>query len=404
MSMNQDAFRSLLQTESSESRQGHNSRGSLLNSGAKPGPLKAKAISDSGPGFRPRKVKKAAETYRDRAEERRVGKEGDYAQVEAILEEFERRNADNEDRAAVDAQRRYLGGDSDHSILVKGLDFALLEQNKARLASTSSKQDDEALEEVFVHTASTSSAPTLKKRSRAEIIEELKERRANGGGLEQPNEEAVAEKRPDSSKFRPIGFKPIGPSKEEQVKKKKGKESKEPKKKRRKVEPSTVDPKGTTTSPLASVEGTTSTSVLPEPIQPGPVEDDFDIFADAGEYKGVEDGSDDDNDQGSEVGREKPPHPVPLVEDGSAPPRRGWFEDAEKPGPEAPASPTPAEEPARVPEAEVEAEGEQLTQLAPLSSSAIPSIRDFLAMDEAVEKEEKRKARKEKRKGKNRSS
>ena len=310
----------------------------------------------------------------------------------------------------MDAQRRYLGGDSDHSILVKGLDFALLEQNKARLASASSKQDDEALEEVFVHTASTTSAPTLKKRSRAEIIDELKERRGIEGGLEQPNEDAVAEKRPDSSKFRPIGFKPIGPSKEEQVKKKKGKESKEPKKKKRKVEPSTVDageqasPKGTTTSPLASVEGTASTSLLPKPIQPGPVEDDFDIFADAGEYKGVEVGSDDDSDQGSEVRREKPPHPEPLVEDVSAPPRRGWFDDAEIPGPEAPPSPTPAEQPARIPEADVEAEGEQLTQLAPLSSSAIPSIREFLAMDEAVEKEEKRKARKEKRKGKNKSS
>jgi len=34
----------------------------------------------------------------------------------------------------------------------------------------------------------------------------------------------------------------------------------------------------------------------------------------------------------------------------------------------------------------------------------MPSIRDFLAMDEVVEKEEKRKARKEKRKGKTKGS
>jgi hypothetical protein len=60
-----------------------------------------KAISTSEPAFKPRKVKKASETYRDRAEERRLGKEGDYAQVEAILEEFEKRNADNADRDAV---------------------------------------------------------------------------------------------------------------------------------------------------------------------------------------------------------------------------------------------------------------------------------------------------------------
>jgi IK cytokine len=60
-----------------------------------------KAVSSSEPAFKPRKVKKASETYRDRAEERRLGKEGDYAQVEAILEEFEKRNADNEDKEAV---------------------------------------------------------------------------------------------------------------------------------------------------------------------------------------------------------------------------------------------------------------------------------------------------------------
>src|SRR6266849_6785728 len=50
-----------------------------------------KAISAPAPAFKPRKLKKASEDYRDRAEERRLGKEGDYAQVEAILEEFEKR-------------------------------------------------------------------------------------------------------------------------------------------------------------------------------------------------------------------------------------------------------------------------------------------------------------------------
>jgi hypothetical protein len=34
----------------------------------------------------------------------------------------------------------------------------------------------------------------------------------------------------------------------------------------------------------------------------------------------------------------------------------------------------------------------------------MPSIRDFLTMEEAVKKEEKRKARKEKRKGKNKDT
>jgi len=418
--MNQDAFKSLLQTErpASSPSTSTTSRGSLLSRGTKPGQPKAKAISASEPAlpaFKPRKLKKASEDYRDRAEERRLGKEGDYAQVEAILEDFEKKNVDNEDRAAVDEQRRYLGGDSDHSILVKGLDFALLEQNKARLASTSSKQDDEALEEVFAQKASTLSAPTSTKRSRADIIKELKEKRTNGGGSEQSKEEAVAEMPTNSSKFRPIGFKPIGTSTEEKVKKKKKKEGSEPKKKKRKVEPSTVDGgeetglKGVATSAPPSVERAASRSALTKPIEAEAAEDDLDIFADAGEYKGVEVGSDDDDDDDKEsaTGHKRPPHAGPSVAstaDASAPSRRGWFdndaaESEPEPEPEVPPQKAPAEQPTPIPEAGVETEEEQLARLAPLTSSAIPSIRDFLAMDEAVEKEEKRKARKEKRKG-----
>ncbi|KAI0255917.1 RED-like protein N-terminal region-domain-containing protein [Lactifluus subvellereus] len=407
--MNQDAFRNLIHTEKSASGPTPASRGSLLNARTKPGPSKAKVISSSEPAFKPRKVKNASETYRDRAEERRLGKEGDYAQIEAILEEFEKRNADNEDRAAVDAQRRYLGGDSDHSILVKGLDFALLEQNKARLASVSSKQDDEALEEVFAQTTSTPSAPPLKKRSRADIVKELKEKRTNGGELEQPNGEAVVEKRPDSSKFRPIGFKPIGSSTGEKAKKKKTREGDEPKKKKRKVEPSTTDvrektgSKDNATPPPAPVEQTASTYRPPKSIEREPMEDDLDIFADAGEYKGVDLGSDDDSDQGSDTGHERPPQPGPSVtsaENVSAPSRRGWFDDGAESEPEVPPPEAPAEQRPPVPETTVEAEEEQLARLAPLASSAMPSIRDFLTMDEAVEKAEKRKAKKEKRKGK----
>lgn len=318
----------------------------------------------------------------------------------------------------MDEQRRYLGGDSDHSILVKGLDFALLEQNKARLASTSSKQDDEALEEVFVQKAS---APTSTKRSRADIIKDLKEKRANAGESEQPKEEALAEKSTNSSKFRPIGFKPIGTSTEEKVKKKKKKEGIEPKKKKRKVEPSTVNVgegvglKGAPTSLHPPVEHAASSYTLTKPVE-AETADDFDIFADAGEYKGVEVGSDDDGDDDddkvSKTDHERPSHPGPSVAsttDVTAPPRKGWFDNDEaelEPEPESEASPSkaPAEQPSPIPETRVEAEEEQPARLAPLTSSTMPSIRDFLAMDEAVEKEEKRKVRKEKRKGKNKDS
>jgi IK cytokine len=299
--------------------------------------------------------------------------------------------------------------------LVKGLDFALLEQNKARLASTSSKQDDEALEEVFAQKASTLSAPITTKRSRADIIKELKEKRLNEDGSEQSKEEGVAEKPPESSKFRPIGFKPIGTSTDEKIKKKKKKEGSEPKKKKRKVEPSTADAgkeaglEGVTTSTPPPVECAAPRSALTKPIEMETAEDDFDIFADAGDYKGVEVGSEDDDDnKESETGHERPSHPGPSVapSDSSATPGRGWFdkdaaESEPEPEPEAPPPKAPAEP---ISEARDEGEEERLARLAPLTSSAIPSIRDFLAMDEAVEKEEKRKAKKEKRRGKNKDS
>ena len=67
-----------------------------------------------------------------------------------------------------------------------------------------------------------------------------------------------------------------------------------------------------------------STSASHQPIQPEPDEDDFDIFAEAGEYKGMEYGFDDDSEEGSEKGHERPPRSGPSVasaEDVSAPPR-----------------------------------------------------------------------------------
>ncbi|KAI9451688.1 RED-like protein N-terminal region-domain-containing protein [Lactarius psammicola] len=364
--------------------------------------LVKRVIPASEPAFKPRKVKKAPESYRDRAEERRAGKEGDYAPVEAILEEFEKRNADNEDRAAVDEQRRYLGGDSDHSILVKGLDFALLEQNKARLASTSSKQDDEALEEVFAQTTSAPSVPSSQKRSRADIIKELKEKRANAGESEQSNRET--ERQHDPSKFRPIGFKPIGASTKDKAKKERSRDGDEPKKKKRKVKRSATDPKENGTSPPAPHNQITSTpgprKSSPEPVAEG---EDFDIFAEAGEYKGMDLESDDSNDEEPEKSRHKSLRQEPQAESAIMPPRRGWFDDAAEPKPEKLPSPGPAEQPPPRPvEAEAEEE-EQGGRLAPLNSSAMPSIRDFLEMDEAEEKAEKRRVRKEKKKGKSKA-
>ncbi|KAH9169926.1 hypothetical protein EDB89DRAFT_2072590 [Lactarius sanguifluus] len=396
--MDQDAFRNLL--GSAKPEPGPDPRSPavhFLDNKKKQGSSKGKVIPASEPAFKPRKVKKAAESYRDRAEERRVGKEGDYAPIEAILEEFEKRNADNEDRAAVRAWTS-KGAISveiqDHSILVKGLDYALLEQNKARLASTSSKQDDEALEEVFAQTTSAPSVPSTQKRSRADIIKELKEKRANEGVSEQSNQETTTERKPDPSRFRPIGFKPIGASTKDKARKERTRDGGEPKKKKRKVKSSTTESKENGTSTSAPQEQTTSTSGPHKPSSEP--EADFDIFAEAGEYKGVDLESDDSGDEEQEKSRHKSSR---QAESAVVPSRRGWFDDAAGPAPEKQPSPGPAEPPPPEP-VEVEAEDEKGGRLAPLNSSAMPSIRDFLAMDEAEEKAKKRRARKEKKKGK----
>lgn len=282
----------------------------------------------------------------------------------------------------MEEQRRYLGGDSDHSILVKGLDFALLEQNKARLVSTQSKQDDEALEEVFAQTASAPSAPSSNKRSRADIIKELKEKRATSDVSEQPNQETTTE-RPNPSKFRPIGFKPIG-AKEKA--KGRSKDEGEPKKKKRKVKPS-KEP-----SPIPQEQITSTSGPRKSTPEPEAEVEDFDIFADAGDYNGVDLGSDDSDDEEPDKSHHRQ---EPQAESA---PRSGWFDDTAEPEPEKPPTPDPAKQ------LPVEAEAEEEAgRLAPLKTSAIPSIRDFLAMDEAVEKEEKRRARKEKKKGKSKA-
>ncbi|KAH7926037.1 hypothetical protein BV22DRAFT_389638 [Leucogyrophana mollusca] len=204
--------------------------------------LHRKAPKADEPAFKPRKLKKNELKYRDRAAERRDGGGNDYAEVEAVLEDFEKRTA-KEDKDAVDEQRRYLGGDSEHSILVKGLDMALLEQNKAR--AVASTDDDETLEQAFIQ---VTSEPTVsKKRTREDIIRELKEKRQIGAGpqaatsvAKAPEDEArVLEEAKKAGKFRPIGFKPIGSQKDAKGKKKRAKEGDkdgERKKKRRKEE------------------------------------------------------------------------------------------------------------------------------------------------------------------------
>ena len=94
--MDQDSFRQLLSTTgASSSKSASNAssghvRGSLLaTTDGTSKKKKQKTVADaSQPAFKPRTLKKSAngDAYRDRAAERRLGVNNDYAQVRPLLE------------------------------------------------------------------------------------------------------------------------------------------------------------------------------------------------------------------------------------------------------------------------------------------------------------------------------
>ncbi|KAK0489170.1 hypothetical protein IW261DRAFT_400647 [Armillaria novae-zelandiae] len=399
--MDQDSFRQLLQ--SSSSRVAPSSRPGVKQyvghrdhtTGSHIFANRAKTISASEPAFKPRKVKKEAK-YRDRAAERRVGGGNDYAQVEAILDDFNKRTAD-QGKDAVDAQRGYLGGDSEHTILVKGLDVALLEQNKVKAAASS--VDDDTLEKTFLGEIPDSESTVPKKRTREDIVRELKAKRSKTGDSQQSP--AITDAPLSSNKFKPIGFKPINQGDTETKKKKKAKKNGDAeKKKRRKVEP-TVTPEDTTQTIAPSEPPKDTPNPLPTPPEPE-LPEDFDIFEGAGEYQGL-DISDNDSDN------DTLPHKDDTSPPGDEIPSRpgGWFND-DPPPPVASQSKSPLDvvsAPAPIPlpsapdEDEEEDNDERPIRLVPLESSALPSIKDFLLMDKTAESSEKRRKRKEKNKG-----
>ncbi|TFK90158.1 hypothetical protein K466DRAFT_574416 [Polyporus arcularius HHB13444] len=447
--MDQTSFRQLLQTPKASSAtspatsSGH-IRGSLLATVSAAGKKKQKTVDASQPAFKPRTLKKnKGEDYRDRAGERRLGVNNDFAQVEALAEDFERRHAEEEDRRAVDEQRKYLGGDSQHTVLVKGLDFALLEQNRARVAAETAATEDVSLEQAFLE-----STAQPKKRTKAEILSELKSKRGAGVPSAATAAAAAADKALEEAKkagkFKPIGFKPVGSGAEKgadgKVKRKKKvkagelEENVERKKKRKVAADATPAPtpasvpseqvqegqaSATSSGDVAEnvpVAGPSTTKPTATPIpEPEPVDEDFDIFAGAGEYTGIDLG---DDDEGSE---DEGPNPRPqedegVLRDGEAPRPGKWLatsDDEREPTPPPPAaltrdsksatrsvSPQRHGPPSHLEDGEMDEEAEERPmRLQPLASSALPSIKDLLAMSEEAEKEEKRKARKEKKKG-----
>ncbi len=336
----------------------------------------------------------------------------------------------------VEEQRKYLGGDSEHTVLVKGLDFALLEQARARAAAESAATDDVSLEQAFLE-----SAAQPRKRTRAEILSELKSKRGAGalGAAEAPAPSAVVdpalEAAKKAGKFKPIGFKPVGGAAEKAKRKKKAKagepEENGERKKKRKVVPASaaattaqVQPEQDASNaaghpeiePLKQPEAGPSTAVTKPPPEPEPVDEDLDIFADAGEYTGVDLGDSDEEDKpGTSAPARDAGEEGEVQEDGVPRPRK-WLATSDDEREEGRAASHPPERarsdgsrsrsgsPQRRPEEDgelqdEEEEEERPMRLQPLASSVMPSIKDLLAMSEEAEKADKRRARKDKKKG-----
>ncbi|KAJ7714363.1 hypothetical protein B0H16DRAFT_524188 [Mycena metata] len=418
--MDQDSFRRLLDSGSgsgsggSTNKQSQRSRGSLLVPGGSNAASARKTLDASEPAFKPRKVKKAEGKYRDRAAERRVGEGNDYAQVEAVLEDFEKRLGDN--AGATDAQRAYLGGDSEHSILVKGLDIALLEQNKAK--ASLSTVDDDSLEQAFI-----AAAAPAKKRTREDMIRELKEKRgvksaAAAVPAEKAQEDARAlEAAKKQGKFKPIGFTPIGGAATEKKKKRvkaDGGVDGERKKKKRKIDAPAEEKSDQVdvsmpppAAPSTSKDSASASSSKPPPPEDDDMPDDFDIFAGAEEYAGIDLGEDEDDEEGEvEEGAaaRKPETTRSELEEGEHAPRKWFEEDESDPPPAAPKLPLPPGPGKNLSRPMAEDDGDEEEEqapmrLVPLASSALPSIKELLAADKAANSSDKWRKRKDKKGG-----
>ncbi|XP_044136975.1 protein Red isoform X1 [Bufo gargarizans] len=92
-----------------------------------------------------------AEKYRDRAKERRDGVNKDYEETELISTTANYRAVGptaEADKSAAEKRRqliqesKFLGGDMEHTHLVKGLDFALLQKVRAEIANKEKEEED----------------------------------------------------------------------------------------------------------------------------------------------------------------------------------------------------------------------------------------------------------------------
>ena len=259
-------------------------------------------------------------------------------------------------------------------------------------------EDDEALEQAFLGmdtdtlAQAVESATQPQKKSRQDLIRELKEKREENKSAEDKVVDVGIEEAKKAGKFKPIGFKPVGGGAEEK-KRKKEKEGGEKKKKKRKMNEGKEITAEASSSAQLLVPPLPATRLEKEKeLEPGPesLDPDFDIFAGVEEYTGEieDDSADEDKHSGLQESQQAFDQPK----------KGGWLNEPKSPTPP-PKEPTPP--PAKESsEGKVEGGEEEPgpMRLVPLASSM--SVKDILAIDDAAAKEEKRKARKEKKKKK----
>lgn len=98
------------------------------------------------------KMAELAEKYRDRAKERRVGANPDYQSQDPVAVASGYRAVAPDMKSGMDAAERrrqmiqeskFLGGDMEHTHLVKGLDYALLQKVKSEITAKEHEQETE---------------------------------------------------------------------------------------------------------------------------------------------------------------------------------------------------------------------------------------------------------------------
>merc|ERR1712055_112144 len=100
------------------------------------------------------KMAELAAKYRDRASERRSGAEGGVVGEEstnayrAVAPNARETHDAAERRRQMIHESKYLGGDMEHTHLVKGLDFALLQKVKSEIEAREEAAAEESGDEV----------------------------------------------------------------------------------------------------------------------------------------------------------------------------------------------------------------------------------------------------------------